>query len=240
MPLALCHFRRSTLETLEEKLGYHFKNKELLKEALRHSSFLNEDSDKTHQSNERLEFLGDSVLGLTAVEYLFRKYSRAPEGTLTRMKSALVCEGSLYLTARDLDLGSYLQFGTGEMKVGGNTRPSILADAMEAVFGAVFLDSNWETVRELIYRLILSDEEARLKLYFDYKSALQEYVQRDAGNTFSYELIGEEGPEHQKTFYSRVLLNGKEVGKGSGSSKKESQQEAARNALEALKVDEHY
>ncbi len=228
------------MRSLEEKIGYRFHDRALLEEALRHSSYLNEDPEQGHHSNERLEFLGDSVLGLTAAEFLFRGYPSLPEGRLTRMRAALVCEGSLALAAGELELGGYLRFGHGEEKVGGSRRPSILADAMEALFGAVYLDGGWEEARRLVKKLVLDHEQQRLQSFYDYKTALQEYAQQDRSNVLSYELLGEEGPEHEKIFHSRVLLNSREIGRGAGKNKKESQQEAAHAALRALNVLEQY
>jgi len=228
------------MHPIEEKIGYEFRNKALLEEALRHSSYLNETQNDGAYSNERLEFLGDSVLGLTAAEHLFCSHPGLPEGKLTRMRAALVCEGSLALAAAELQLGSFMSFGKGELKVGGSRKPSILADAMEALFGAVYLDGGWERARALVHTLVLAREQERLNAFYDYKTALQEYVQQDRASVLSYELVGEEGPEHEKLFRSRVLLCGKELGQGTGRNKKESQQEAARAGLQFLGILEQY
>lgn len=225
---------------LEEKIQYCFQEKKLLEEAIRHSSYLNEGGAPGLKSNERLEFLGDSVLGLTAADFLFRRYPGLPEGRLTRMRAALVCEGSLALAARELHLGSFLQFGRGEEKIGGRERDSILADAMEALFAAVYLDGGFSQAEVLVRRMILDHERERLQKFYDYKTALQEYVQQDRKNRLEYELLGEQGPEHEKVFLSAVRLNGREIGRGEGRSKKESQQFAAQDAWKNLGVEEEF
>ena len=224
------------MHTLEEKLGYVFKNKALLENALQHSSYANEHRAAGLNSNERLEFLGDSVLGFVTAEFLFARHPNLPEGDLTRIRAALVCEQSLYEVARKLDLGRYLRLGRGEEAGGGRTRTSILADATEAVFAAVYLDGGIGAASALIHRLLLDaeKEEAVEERRRDYKTALQELVQRQAGQELSYRMAGEQGPDHAKTFVAEVLLNGTVVGTGSGHSKKEAEQSAAKAALAAL------
>lgn len=221
------------MESLEKKLEYTFRNRELLSEALNHSSYANEHRASGINSNERLEFLGDSVLGFVTAEFLFKTYGKLPEGDLTRMRAALVCEQSLYEVAKLLGLGQYLRLGKGEEAGGGRQRQSILADAVEAVFAAVYLDSGMDEVRSLIHRVLLSHapagEERR-----DYKTTLQEIVQRKSGQVLTYHLLAESGPDHNKTFTFAVHLNGEPVGQGVGHSKKEAEQSAARNALEKL------
>ena len=207
------------MESLEKKLGYSFRDRALLAEALNHSSYANEHRDSLG-SNERLEFLGDSVLGFDL-----------PEGDLTRMRAALVCEQSLYEVARELDLGSYLKLGRGEEAGGGRKRQSILADAMEAVFAAVYLDGGIEPVRELIVRVLLGQALAAEERK-DYKTTLQEVVQRRSGQVLTYHMISQSGPDHDKTFLFEVRLNGRTVGQGAGHSKKEAEQAAAKDALE--------
>ena len=218
------------MESLENRLGYRFRNRELLAEALNHSSYANEHRGGLG-SNERLEFLGDSVLGFVSAEYLFQGHPDLPEGDLTRMRAALVCEQSLYEVARELELGSYLKLGRGEEAGGGRERQSILADATEAVFAAVYLDGGIEKARELIIRVLLSRgpaaEERR-----DYKTTLQEVVQRRSGQALTYHLVAQSGPDHTKKFCFEVRLNDPSIGQGEGHSKKEAEQAAARDALE--------
>ena len=224
------------MQELEKKLGYTFRNPALLGEALSHSSYANEHRGAKLSSNERLEFLGDSVLGFVAAEYLFAGHPDLPEGDLTRIRAALVCEQSLYEVASKLELGRYLKLGRGEEAGGGRQRTSILADATEAVFAAVYLDGGIQAASALIHRVLLNAEresavEERRR---DYKTALQELVQRQADQILSYRMVGEHGPDHAKVFSAEVLLNGKSIGSGSGHSKKEAEQSAARSALAYL------
>ena len=219
------------METLEKKLGYSFSNRELLSEALNHSSYANEHRGAGISSNERLEFLGDSVLGFVTAEFLFKNYPRLPEGDLTRMRAALVCEQSLYEVAKMLELGQYLKLGKGEEAGGGRERQSILADAVEAVFAAVYLDGGMEQIRGLIHRVLLRRAPAAEERK-DYKTTLQEIVQRKIGQQLTYHMVEERGPDHNKTFVFEVRLNGEPIGRGDGHSKKEAEQAAARDALE--------
>ena len=224
------------MEELEQKLGYQFRDRALLSEALNHSSYANEHRALGEQSNERLEVLGDSVLGFVTAEFLFELHRDLPGGDLTRQRAALVCEQSLYEVAKMLDLGKYLKLGKGEDAGGGRTRPSILADATEAVFAAVYLDGGIEAASALIHRVLLDKEgEHAEELMQDYKTALQELVQRKSGQALSYRMVGESGPDHNKTFTAEVWLNGEGVGTGSGHSKKEAEQAAARAAIRRLK-----
>lgn len=223
------------MESLEKKLQYTFKNREFLSEALNHSSYANEHRNAGVSSNERLEFLGDSVLGFVTAEFLFKTYGKLPEGDLTRMRAALVCEQSLFEVAKLLGLGQYLRLGKGEEAGGGRERQSILADAVEAVFAAVYLDGGMENVRTLIYRVLLSKAPAAEERR-DYKTTLQEVVQRKSGQVLTYHMVDESGPDHNKTFVFSVHLNGQPIGQGSGHSKKEAEQSAAKNALEKLKI----
>lgn len=220
------------MESLEKRLGYQFRDRKLLEEALNHSSYANEHRGGLG-SNERLEFLGDSVLGFVSAEHLFREHPDLPEGDLTRMRASLVCEQSLYEVARELELGSYLKLGRGEEAGGGRERQSILADAMEAVFAAVYLDGGIEAVRELIVRVLLS-QAADSQERKDYKTTLQEVVQRRSGQVLTYHMIAQSGPDHNKTFLFEVRLNDESVGRGEGRSKKEAEQAAARDALEKM------
>ena len=224
------------MKTLEQSLGYQFHDPALLEEALRHSSYANEHRGDNVFSNERLEFLGDSVLGFVTAEYLFAKHPTAPEGELTRIRALLVCEDSLHEVAQRLKLGEYLKLGHGEESCGGRTRPSILADATEAVFAAVYLDGGIRAASELIHRVLLDKEreetaEAKRR---DYKTKLQELVQRTPNQVLTYRLIGEQGPDHDKVFSFAVLLNDTVVGTGEGRSKKEAEQMAAKDALESM------
>ena len=208
------------MTTLEEKLGYTFQNPDLLDNALTHSSRANESRGKL-QSNERLEFLGDSILGMVVADHLFRNHPDLPEGDLTRTRAALVCEDSLVEVARELGLGEYLRLGKGESSGGGRERPSIQADAVEAVLAAIYLDGGIGSARKFIQKFILTREVAGLTKPRDHKTALQELVQRESGQVLQYRLVGEEGPDHNKRFFVEVALNGQSIGSGSGRSKKE-------------------
>lgn len=222
------------MKTLETKLGYQFQNPKLLDHALTHSSYANEHHLGSISSNERLEFLGDSVLGMIVADHLYRTFPDLPEGDLTRIRANLVCEGSLVLVAKEWDLGRYLKLGKGENACGGRSRPSILADAVEAVLAAVFLDGGLEHDRDIIQRFLLDRMEQVNRASRDHKTYLQELVQRKSGQVLHYELIGESGPDHNKTFQMQVLLNGQPVGQGTGHSKKEAEQAAANAAIERL------
>ena len=224
------------MTTLEEKLGYTFQSPELLENALTRSSCANESRGKL-QSNERLEFLGDSILGMVVADHLYRNHPDLPEGELTRTRSALVCEESLVEVAQALGLGEYLKLGKGEEAGGGRERPSIIADAVEAVLAAVYLDGGIGSARKLIQKFIL-DREAEKSASRDYKTALQELVQRESGQVLGYQLIGAEGPDHAKIFSVEVDLNGIPIGQGRGRSKKEAEQNAAKAAIEKLKAGE--
>lgn len=223
------------MKNLEAKLGYAFRDRALLENALTHSSYANENRAKGIQSNERLEFLGDSVLGMVVADYLFRTNPGLPEGELTRIRANLVCEGSLVVVARELNLGRYLLLGHGEDAGGGRERASILADAVEAVLAAVYLDGGISHARSIIQRYILDRAAQEKDTTHDFKTALQEWVQRESGQVLSYCLIGESGPDHAKVFQVEVQLNGRAVGQGAGRSKKEAEQSAAQAALALLK-----
>jgi ribonuclease-3 len=225
------------MKTLEEKLGYTFRDKQLLSAALYHSSYANEHRGSGIQSNERLEFLGDSVLGMVTADYLYHKHPGLPEGDLTRIRAALVCEESLHEVAQSLELGNYLKLGRGEESGGGRRRPSILADATESVFAAVYLDGGLEEARALIHRVLLQREREEVveERRRDFKTELQELVQRRSDQVLRYEMVGSSGPDHAKVFEARVTINGQTAGVGTGRSKKEAEQSAARNALEEMK-----
>ena len=224
------------LSELEAGLGYTFRDKSILENALTHSSYANENRERGLHDNERLEFLGDAVLGFVAAEYLYAKHPDLPEGDLTRIRAALVCEESLHEVAQYLELGQYLKLGHGEELGGGRQRPSILADATESVFAAVYLDGGVDAARDLIHRVLLDKEQEEQveERRRDYKTELQELVQRRSGQVLHYELTGTSGPDHAKQFTFRVTLNGRELGQGTGRSKKEAEQSAARSALEKL------
>jgi len=224
------------MQELEKKLNYRFRDRELLSEALNHSSYANEHRGANVRSNERLEFLGDSVLGFVTAEFLFARHPDLPEGDLTRIRAALVCEQSLHEVAQKLELGRYLKLGRGEEGGGGRQRPSILADATEAVFAAVYLDGGIAAASALIHRVLLDTEkeEAVEERRRDYKTVLQELVQRQSGQELFYRMVGASGPDHCKVFEAEVCLNGKRVGTGTGHSKKEAEQAAAAAALQVL------
>ena len=221
------------MEELQKRLGYSFRDPDRLSAALTHSSYANE-----HRcpSNERLEFLGDSVLGMVVAAHLYRTFPELPEGRMTRMRSELVCEQSLWEAARQLGLGDYIRLGKGEDQTGGRRRPSILADCVEAIIAAIYLDGGLECAREFIHTVILSKLTNSVTPVSDYKTELQELVQQTPGNTVSYELTGESGPDHDKRFAFVVRLKDETLGSGEGRTKKEAEQMAARAALERLKA----
>ena len=216
-----------TLQVLEKKLGYTFRCKEQLQAALYHSSYANEHRCCGVSSNERLEFLGDAVLGLVTADYLYHKHPDLPEGDLTRMRAALVCEESLYEVAQSLGLGNELRLGKGEEAGGGRCRPSILADATESVFAAVYLDGGMEAARNFILPFITEGKHAEA----DYKTRLQEIVQQNPEERLRYVVTDESGPDHNKHFVVEVHLNSNCIGKGEGHSKKLAEQQAAKEAL---------
>ena len=222
------------LTKLEQGLGYTFRNKALLENALTHSSYANENRERHLPDNERLEFLGDSILGFVVAEYLYRNFPDKPEGELTRIRADLVCERNLAEAAATIELGSYLLLGHGEEQGGGRKRDSIVSDAMESVIAASFMDGGFAAAKEIIDRLILSNIPKGRPRNFDYKTAFQELVQRKKDQQIHYELTGESGPDHDKHFEVEVLLNGRAVGRGVGSSKKRAEQAAAEDAIEAL------
>lgn len=222
------------IKDLEEAIGYRFHNISLLQNALTHSSYANERWHNSLLSNERLEFLGDSVLGMLVAEYLFRNFPDRPEGELTRMRADMVCEKTLANVAKQLHLGEYLMLGHGEEQGGGRGRDSILADAVESVIAASFLDGGMNAALGIIQRFILVEVPVTQLHNADYKTKLQELVQQKKNQVLSYALTGESGPDHDKHFTVEVSLNGTAVGQGSGRSKKRAEQDAARAAIEAL------
>lgn len=223
------------MDKLEAKIGYNFKNKSLLLTALTHSSYANEHHAEA-ESYERLEFLGDSILGLVTADFLYRHEPKLPEGRMTRLRAELVCEASLHAVALELGLGGYMRLGRGEEHTGGRERASILADMVEAIIAAMYIDTGlMDESRRFIMDKILSHAElGEQHRSADYKTQLQELVQKSAGGQVSYELIDETGPDHCKTFSFRVCINGVPAGEGKGRTKKEAEQMAAGCALEAL------
>lgn len=220
---------------LEKRIGYRFKKKALLEEALTHSSYANEMGCRN--SNERLEFLGDSVLGILTAEYLFRNFKHLPEGELTKLRASLVCEKSLVEFARDLGLGEFLLLGKGEINTGGRERPSILADAFEALIAAIYLDGGIENARTFVLHYIKPSLKHKEDLSFkDYKTMLQEVIQQNKEERLQYVLTKESGPDHEKRFEVELWLNSNVIGRGKGRSKKDAEQQAAREALELMGV----
>lgn len=222
-------------DELQKKIAYEFKDSGLLRRALTHSSYSNERHLKRQTNNERLEFLGDAVLELMTSDFLFRKYPDMDEGKMTKLRASLVCEASLAICARDLELGKYLYLGRGEEVTGGRKRPSITSDAVEALIGAIYLDGGFASAKEFILKYVLSDMEKK-QLFYDSKTILQEMIQkRRKEGSVSYEMIEASGPDHNKSFRVQVLLGTKAMGEGMGHSKKEAEQEAAYQAILKLK-----
>jgi len=223
------------MQTLENKIGYTFKNKQLLQTALTHSSYSNEKGLDKSFCYERLEFLGDSILGLTAAELLYRHESKLPEGRMTKLRSELVCEKSLFVVASELNLGTYMRLGKGEEKSGGRQRVSVLADMVEAIIAAIYLDSDMSTAQSFIYRFVLPEKlDVSVPVVEDYKTKLQEILQTNSENKYEYVMLSESGPDHNKSFLFALELNGVQIGAGKGRSKKEAEQQAAKSALEYL------
>jgi ribonuclease III len=223
----------------QEKIGIFFINEKLLIQAFTHSSYVNEHRKRPHEDNERLEFLGDAVLELTISQYLFKKFPNMSEGELTKLRASIVCEPSLVKFANTLSFGELVLLGRGEELTGGRTRPALLADVFEAFIGALYLDQGMEAVIQFLEKTIFPKiNEGAFSHVMDYKSQLQELVQRDGIGVIEYKILQEKGPAHNKEFVSRVSLNGEELGIGVGRSKKEAEQQAAQMALEKLKARE--
>jgi len=225
------------LDELQKKIGYRFRNEELLVSALMHSSYTNEKHLPKYKCNERLEFLGDAVLEIISSEFLFFADRKMPEGELTRMRASMVCESSLAFCAREMNLGDYLLLGKGEDATGGRFRDSITSDAMEALLGAIYLDGGFANAKEFVHRFILNDLEKK-KLFFDSKTILQEKVQAQFEVGIVYKLVGEKGPDHNKLFFVEVYIGDKCYGKGSGKTKKSAEQEAAYYAILKLREED--
>lgn len=222
-----------SLETLQERIGYHFRDSQLLLLALTHSSFANENHRDKKFYNERIEFLGDAVLELISSEYFYKKYPDASEGEMTKTRASLVCEPTLAFCAREFGLENYIRLGHGEEMTGGRQRDSIISDALESLIGAVYLDGGFEEARKMVLKYVLNDVEKK-SLFHDSKSSLQEYVQAHFAVEPVYELIGESGPDHNKSFLMQVSVKQKVYGTGEGRTKKLAQQKAAYEALMTL------
>ena len=223
------------LQELEDIIGYSFKNKDLLKLAMTHSSYANEHNNSKLENNERLEFLGDAVLELTVSSFLYNEYKNVNEGELTKTRASMVCEPTLFLCAQDIKLSDYILLGKGEEATGGRKRPSIVSDAMEALIGAIYLDSGIDSAKEFITKFILKDIESK-KLFYDSKTILQEITKGKHMGDISYELISEEGPDHNKIFNVALKIGDKIVEKGCGKTKKAAEQEAAYKTILKLRA----
>ncbi len=222
------------MKELEKRIGYHYKNLSYLENALTHSSYANEVRHGV-KSNERLEFLGDAVLSIVVSDYIYRNCPNLPEGELSKLRAALVCEKSLCRFSKELDVGSFLKLSKGERNLKGNERPSILADAFEAIIASIYLDGGMENARKFVLRFVEPEiKNPKPRAFKDYKTTLQEIIQRNPEEHLSYVLTGEEGPDHDKHFFVEVHLNNNVIGKGGGRSKKEAEQQAAREALELM------
>lgn len=222
------------MNRLENEIGYVFKDKMLLKRALTHTSYANEQKINKNGHYERLEFLGDAVLELVTSEYIYLNYPDMGEGRMTKLRAAIVCEVSLAKSAGDIMLSNYILLGKGECATGGRYRDSIVSDVLEAVIGALFLDGGIDAAKAFIHKYILNDIEDK-QLFYDAKSSLQEFVQQEKLGTISYVLVSESGPEHQKEFECAVCIDEKQMGTGKGNNKKEAEQKAAYEALRVLK-----
>lgn len=220
---------------LQNKIGYQFKNPALLNEALTHSSYANEHKSQHIKYNERLEFLGDSVLSIVVSDYIYKNCPELPEGELTKLRASLVCEKSLYEFAKKIDLGKYLVLSKGERNNGGADRPSILSDAFEALIAAIYIDGGIAPASKHILSFVIpAIKNSKKKKINDYKTTLQEIIQKNPGEKLEYVLVKESGPDHNKHFVVEVHLNSNVIGKGGGRSKKEAEQQAAREALELM------
>ena len=222
------------LKELEERIGYVFENKDLLFDAMTHSSYANEHRIQKRRCNERLEFLGDAVLEVVSSDYLYHKHPDLPEGELTKMRASMVCEPTLALCAGEIELGEYLRLGKGEESTGGRGRNSIVSDAMEALIGAIYLDGGFASAKEFIHQFVLNDIEHK-QLFYDSKTILQEMVQAMGDELLSYEMLREEGPDHNKIFEARALVGDREIGRGVGRTKKGAESLAAYRGILRLK-----
>jgi len=222
------------LSELESKIGYKFNNIDYLKTAITHTSYANENKRDGLEHNERMEFLGDAVLELVSSEILFKKYPDLPEGKLTRLRASLVCEPTLAMDAKEIDLGSFLLLGKGEDATGGRYRDSVTSDALEAVIGAIYLDGGLENAKSFIEKYVMNDIENK-QLFSDSKTHLQEMIAGDGTESeLHYEIVGESGPDHNKSYIANVLINNKVMGTGEGKTKKAAEQKAAWEAIKSL------
>lgn len=229
--------KENLFNDFQEKIGIRFENEKMLKQAFTHSSYVNEHRRKPFEDNERLEFLGDAVLELTVSQFLFKKYPMMSEGELTKLRAAIVCEPSLVAFANELSFGKVILLGKGEEMTGGRERPALLADVFEAFIGALYLDKGIEVVTSFLEKVVYPKINAgAFSHVMDFKSQLQELIQRDGSGMIEYHVLQEKGPAHNREFVSRVSLNGAELGTGIGKSKKEAEQNAAQMALVNLKA----
>lgn len=226
------------LKELEEKIGYEFHNKQLFRQSMIHSSYANEHRLDKLECNERLEFLGDAVLEVVSSDFLFHRFRQSPEGDLTKTRASMVCEPALAYCAGEIQLGEYLLLGKGEEATGGRGRNSIVSDAMEALIGAIYLDGGFANAKEFVLKYILTDIEHK-QLFYDSKTILQEIVQAGYNEELNYQLIREEGPDHDKRFVVEARIGEKSIGEGMGHTKKAAEQEAAYQALLKLKQQEN-
>jgi ribonuclease III len=223
-------------EKLEKMLNLKFHNIEVIIQAFTHSSYVNEHRDGHTSDNERLEFLGDAVLELGVSQYLYRKYPEMPEGEMTKLRAAIVCEPSLEVFARNLNFGEHIFLGKGEEMTGGRNRPALLADVFEAFLGALFLDQGFNTALDFLEKHVFPKiDTGAFSHGMDYKSKLQEVVQQDKNQTIVYQIVDEKGPSHNKEFIAELLINNSVLGSGLGRTKKEAEQRAAKNALDKLR-----
>ena len=222
------------LKELEEKIGYEFHNKQLVRQSMIHSSYANEHRLDKLECNERLEFLGDAVLEVVSSDFLFHRFRQSPEGDLTKTRASMVCEPALAYCAGEIQLGEYLLLGKGEEATGGRGRNSIVSDAMEALIGVIYLDGGFANAKEFILRFIMNDMEHK-QLFYDSKTILQEMVQSQGEEPLVYELLGEKGPDHNKTFEVRALIGTEEIGRGTGRTKKAAEAMAAYKGILKLK-----
>jgi ribonuclease-3 len=228
--------KENPFKEMQKNIGFFFADEKLLKQAFTHSSYVNEHRRKPHEDNERLEFLGDAVLELTISKFLYNKYTHMTEGELTKLRAAVVCEPALVEFANELNFGKLILLGKGEELTGGRERPALLADVFEAFVGALYLDKGIDTVIEFLEKIVFPKINAgAFSHVMDFKSQLQELVQRDGTGMIEYRVLQEKGPAHNREFVSRVSLNGEELGIGTGKSKKEAEQHAAQEALAKLK-----
>lgn len=224
------------MDELERKIEYTFKNRDYLFEALTHSSYANENAG-CFPCNERMEFLGDAVLSIISAEYLYTKFPKMPEGRLTKLRSSLVCTQSLSAFAKEIELGAYLKMGKGETASGGANRPSVLENAFEAMIAAIYLDGGMEEARRFVLRFLSREVENQHSNFHDYKSLLQEIIQQNPDETLTYTVVGTSGPDHDKRFDVELKLNSNIIGKGHGTSKKNAEQLAAKEALELMGIE---